>query len=401
MIMNQYRIIYRFIKSHILVFTLLLASCTEIDEYKKYIEGGEISYTGKIEEVEVHPGLNRIELMGLLKSDPKVSEVRLYWNANRDSASVTVNRSSGVDTVKFLLEQMEENVHSFSLITLDANGNKSVPVNKTGKVYGEKYILSLMNRLVRNAEVTPQGIVMVFGDAGYLNGIIGTEVSYTTNQNIEATTWIPTSNLNDTILLASYKLNTPVYYRSLYLPEPVCIDTFSTQTKKLSLTEEVTQTYLKNTGPDVLYSSWDGKRWGNLADWTVNEAIKNASGYGGYELRSGKGIISMEAGWGLPAVLNGKIYQTIELPAGNYRFEIDLNSNGTTGVKYIAVNRGTALVDFDKVTTQSLSYAEIASKEITFTLNENATVSIGFVCDLPGNGEYCKVAAVRLFRLPS
>jgi hypothetical protein len=399
--MNQYRIIYRFLKSPILILTLLIAGCTEIDDYKKYIEGGEISYTGKIEEVEVHPGLNRIELMGLLKSDPKVTDVKLYWNSNKDSASVKVNRTSGIDTVRFLLGQMEENVHSFSLVTLDAKGNKSVPVNKTGKVYGEKYILSIMNRLVRNAEVTPQGIVMIFGDASYLNGIIGTEISYTTNQNFEAKARIAASGRNDTILLADYKLNSPVYYRSLYLPEPVCIDTFYTKSKKLSLTEDVTKTYLKNTGPDVQYSGWDGKRWGNLADWTVNDAIKNASGYGGYELRSGKGIISMEAGWGLPAVLNGKIYQSVELPAGNYRFEIDLNSNGAAGVKYIAVNRGSDLVDFDKVTTQSLSYAEISAKEVLFTLNENATVSIGFVCNLPGNGEYCKVAAVRLFRLPS
>jgi len=399
--MNQYRMIYRFLKRNILILTLLFAGCTEIDDYKKYIEGGEISYTGKIEEVEVHPGLNRIELMGLLKSDPKVSEVRLYWNANHDSASLKVNRTAGIDTVRFLLEQMEENVHSFSLITLDAKGNKSVPVNKTGKVYGEKYTLSIMNRLVRNAEVTPQGIVMVFGDAGYLNGIIGTEVTFITNQNQEKKAWVAASNLNDTLLLADYKLNSPVYYQSLYLPEPVCIDTFLTRTKKLSLTEEVTRTYLKNTGPDVQYSSWDGKRWGNLSDWIVNDAIKNASGYGGYELRSGKGIISMEAGWGLPAVLNGKIYQSVELPAGNYRFEIDLNSNGAAGVKYLAVNRGSTLVDFDKVTTQSLSYAEISVKEVLFTLNENATVSIGFVCNLPGNGEYCKVSAVRLFRLPS
>lgn len=385
----------------LLVLVSGLNSCTDIDDYKKYIENGEISYTGKIEGVEVHPGYQRIELMGLLMSDPKVTAVKLYWNADKDSALVEVNRTAGVDTVRFLLGNMEENVHSFTLYTLDAKGNRSVPVNKTGKVYGQKYILSLSNRLVRHAEVNDAGLKMIFGDASYLNGIVATEVSFFDKQDQAMKMLVPASSSNDTILLANYKENSPVYYRSLYLPEPICIDTFYTREKKLSLTEEVTSTYIKNAGPDVAYSSWDGKRWGNLADWIVNDAIKNAAGYGGYELRSGKGIISMEAGWGLPAVLNGKIYQTFDLPAGNYRFEIDLNSNGSVGVKYMAVNRGTQLVDFDKVTTQSLAYAEIATGEISFTLNETSTISLGFVCNLPGNGEYCKIAAVRLFKLPS
>ncbi len=49
----------------LLVVGLVIFSCSDEDEYLKYVEGGEISYTGKIDSLKVYPGLNRVRIEGL------------------------------------------------------------------------------------------------------------------------------------------------------------------------------------------------------------------------------------------------------------------------------------------------------------------------------------------------
>lgn len=376
------------------------SACSEMDDYKDYVEGGEITYTGKIEDVEAHPGHNRILLTGLLKSDPKITAVKLYWNSKDDSLITPINRTSAVDTVRLLLENMEENVHNFTFYTVDAQGNLSIPENQTGKVYGDRYLASLNNRLIESAEMTDTGVVVNWAEAGYLDGLIATEVLYTDENDNQFSIFQDANSDEDEMILKGYKSGTTFSYRSLFMPDTMAIDTFYTSYNVQGVLAEITGQYIVNAGDPFEYSSWDGSRWGILADWITNDAIKNANGYGGYESRSGVGNISMEAGWGLPAARNGKIYQAIDLPAGNYSFEIDLGTNGSGGTKYIVAGSGNELPDFDDVPELALAYADVSLEEISFELSEPTTVAIGFVCDLPGDGEYCKISAVRLYSLP-
>lgn len=160
---------------------------------------------------------------------------------------------------------------------------------------------------------------------------------------------------------------------------------------------DVTDSYLANYEEPFEYAEWDGSRWGTLADWTSNDDIRNGNGYGGYELRNGSiGVLSMEAGWGLPPVPNGKIYQTFTLPAGFYTFEIELDANGDAGTKYMAVGEGKSLPDFEDVEDSAIAYAEVSNESLTFHLSEEMEVSLGFVCNLPGDGEYTKILKVTL-----
>src|SRR5690606_12463288 len=163
--------------------------------------------------------------------------------------------------------------------------------------------------------------------------------------------------------------------------------------------QDLTATYLKNAGTNFAYSSINGNRWGILADWTTNNAIKNASGYGGFERRSNVGFISLEAGWGLPNVTNGHIYQTVTLPAGTYTFEIGGLEQNTGGTRYMLAAEGTTLPDVSNVTYQALAFATLDVKIITFTLTEETTVSLGFAATLTGTGstgQYSKIAWVKL-----
>jgi hypothetical protein len=163
---------------------------------------------------------------------------------------------------------------------------------------------------------------------------------------------------------------------------------------------DVTADYLTNYSEPFEYSEWDGSRWGTLADWIANDDIKNKNGYGGYEWRNGSiGVLSMEAGWGYPAIPNGKIYQSFTLPPGFYTFQVELDSNGSAGTKYMVVSKGDTLPDFSNVADEAIVYTDIANQSITFNVGEETKISLGFVCNLPGNGEYVKVLKVSILSL--
>jgi hypothetical protein len=92
---------------------LIINSCTSGDEYRKFTEGGAISYTGKIDSLKLLPGRNRLEVQGLILSDPKVKELRIYWNNKKDSAVVPIVRTSGIDAVTKIIDNLEENIYNF------------------------------------------------------------------------------------------------------------------------------------------------------------------------------------------------------------------------------------------------------------------------------------------------
>jgi hypothetical protein len=406
--MNNIKIIQKKVPLlFLLVSILTFFSCEDkMDSYKKYIEGGEISYTGKIEDVVLHPGDKRILLTGLLKSDPKIEKAKVFWNGMKDSVEIDINRSAGVDTVQIMLENMSENIYNFTFFTYDGDGNSSIPVNESGAVYGDRYRLTLLDRLVKSTYNTDSGLYVMMGETSYLKNLVYSELNYIDNSDKEFTILVPPlSETNDdgvdSVFLPNYKQDSRLTTRNYFLPDSLAIDTFATDIKELVLREDITANYMLNTASPFAYSDWDGTRYGNLADWVSNDSVKNHNGYGGYILYSpGNGLISVDAGFGVPAVSNGKIYQTITLPAGDYVFEIDFQKNSVAGTKYVAAAIGDSLPDIVDVETSTLAHADIGGGVLEFSLSQTETISLGFLFDLPGDGdEHCRISEVKLYLL--
>lgn len=384
----------------------LMASCSKMDDYKKYTEGGEISYTGKLDSARIYSGKYRALLNGLFIADPKVKKCVVYWNNKADSVVIPVNRTPKVDTLKYFINNISEGVHNFIIYTYDAAGNRSIPVYKTGRVYGDRYQSTLSNRGINAGFTNELGVTALeFGGMDRLSGVFATELIYVDNTNTQRTVRIPIATTNYT--LANFKEKTSIKYRTLFLPDSLSIDTFYTAYENLYIPKfskvDITNTYLKNVGANVAYSTINsGNRWGILSDWITNDAVKNASGFGGYEKRSNVGFISLEAGWGLPNVTNGKIYQTVNLPAGNYRLEIVMNDFNTGGSRYLTVASGTTIPDIANITSSSIAFANLESKKLDFTLDQAKQVSIGFAASLTGTsstGQYAKIASVKLYAI--
>ena len=157
---------------------MILWSCSdqEYDDYKKFAEGGEINYTEKVDSLKAFSGKNRVMLQGIIDADPKITEFRVFWNDGRDSVSVPVNRSGGVDTLSVTINDIPENIYNFQVRTYDAEGNKSLVSNVTGAVYGERYQNTLYNRPVLANDLVGGLLSISYASMDLTTGVIGTEI---------------------------------------------------------------------------------------------------------------------------------------------------------------------------------------------------------------------------------
>ncbi len=210
----------------VLFFHLFIASCSKMSDYKKFVEGGEISYPGKIDSVVVFSGDGRVLIQGLFKSDPKVASCRIYWNNMHDSLEVPVTRTANTDTLRQFIT-LTENLYNFRIHTFDALGNKSVPVYATGRVYGNAYKESINNRLIlRQMADDRDNVLIAWRDIDKTLGAFATEVRYGSTTGSQKTARFPISEKESTI--PDYERGTPIEYRTLYRPDTLSIDTFYT-----------------------------------------------------------------------------------------------------------------------------------------------------------------------------
>jgi Domain of unknown function/Domain of unknown function (DUF5013) len=368
--------------SYIIGCLLLLSACRKQDDYKKYIKNGEILYTGKADSLLVHPGRNRVELSWLLIADPKVSRSKIYWNNRRDSAIIDIKRTSGVDTIRFVINNLEERAYSFEVFNFDKDGNISVRTEANGFVYGPLYEDALLSRAIGNTEMRDGNAIIPWANIDTTGGIIGMELQYTSSDHVLHDTIIRAEPEMQITTLPDYLSASNFRYRTLYLPDPLAVDTFYTTFANAGIREDLTLRYIRNAGAPFIRDAvqMPGGRFGQLKDWQYNsEAGRN----GTYDEIGGQGRLTLWI-WDNGTITNGKIYQTFTLPEGYYRFEADIsNIDNTLENTYLAVAAGNQLPDINQIST-ALGFAKIINNNnkyasAGFTLTAPTTVTVGFV----------------------
>jgi len=158
-------------------------------------------------------------------------------------------------------------------------------------------------------------------------------------------------------------------------------------------------------------------RWGNLTGWNANAAVMSHAGFGGYGSDGDGQLIDLEAGWGEPAIPNGKLYQTVTLPAGTYSVDVTWiwasilwAPDPGNGSAYVVVAPGADLPDYNNIEgNSSLYYYKFANsiakgtvQKVVFTLTQPTQVSLGFVVNYPGtaSGQGFKVSSFKLNNYP-
>lgn len=384
---------------------LALGACRKMDAFKEeYLGGGSITYAGKIDSVKAHPGDGRIMISGLLIADPKIAELRIYWNNRADSFVMPVTRTAGVDTVRAILNNMQEAVKTFTIITFDKYGNKSVEVNVAGRVYGDVYKSLLLNRTVKDAVMLGDSVNIEWNVLDASTGGLGSQVEFTDNNNAIQKLFVARTDTKTA--LKNFKPGTKFTYRTTFLPDTLAIDTFYSGYQEVGVTAEVTKLYIKNAGPNFANSDGTNERWQIPADWVTTADVRNGDGGRG-GLDNGSWLpskaLSLEAWWGMPEIPNGKIYQTFTLPAGKYSFIATAGDCSDGGTKYITIAAGNELPDIANVPSQAIVYKTIAKNsdnKLDFTLAVDTQVSIGLQGKLPAEGNFMKVFKVQLYSLP-
>lgn len=174
---------------------------------------------------------------------------------------------------------------------------------------------------------------------------------------------------------------------------------------------EVINKYLVNTGPVFKAAQRVGDRWGIVADWRVNQAVKQRTGgMGSWDQWQGN-TMSMEKWGGEPDIVNGKIEQTslIPLPAGQYYYELKYWDFQIKDKMYLVAAKGDVLPDVDKVENNPdvLGYLKISGNQSdgkgpllynAFRVPTPQIVTFGFVATFTQSDQTMKLQEMRLYR---
>lgn len=375
------------------VYILLLVfnACTSDEyDYKKYVKGGEISYAGKLDSVKIFSGKNRIKLNALMSTDPLVTSYRVYWGNKKDSVVISVQENQIANNISQIIEDLEENTYNFEIRTFDDNGNGSIPVFAIGKVYGDRYQNTIINRplVKKDLQVADNSAVVQFAPVDTTTGIIDSEVVYIDNNN-ETKSFIIPADSTYQIVLNNFDPGNTFKYRSSFKPDPTSIDIFYTDYSVIEAIVPITEApYFGNaTFPFKLLEIGTG-RYGTPTDWIHNEGALNHGGYGVYDSNSGGGIFNLVSGYGgEPNIVNGKIYQKMRLPKGTYSYTLVTQGNNYNGVNdqvYMTAALGDELPDVKdvEISSKTLGFSRISGPAktytIEFTLTEDLTnIAIG------------------------
>jgi hypothetical protein len=111
----------------VMLIAVPFSSCEDsTDLYQKWLEGGEIIYAPKVENLETFAGENRVLLRVWLLNSPNVKELSIYWNDGQDSLRVPVSPSAGLDSVDVFIPELTSKAYTFDVSTIDTYGHHSL-----------------------------------------------------------------------------------------------------------------------------------------------------------------------------------------------------------------------------------------------------------------------------------
>lgn len=201
-----------------IILGIALSSCSNMNDlHDGYLANGEITYAAKVDSVGVLPGKNRA-LLDIKINSQRIETVRIYWNSYADSTDIAINNQTG--SFAKLLDSLEENSYIFYFVSFDKFGNKSLPFEASGTVYGDRFQNGLSNKRVQVAYIVNDAMTIQW--SGAPTNAIFSELRYTDSAGHDRILPVPLDET--TTLLGDWKSG--LAYRTLFLPEPDVIDTF-------------------------------------------------------------------------------------------------------------------------------------------------------------------------------
>jgi hypothetical protein len=198
------------------------SSCKDGDEvYQDFVVPNGLIYPQKADSLRFYSGINRAILEWLAPVDPQVKSAKVFWHNYTDSLDVAMPSDSKY--VNTLIENLEEGPYTFYVVTYDDDGNKSIPVDVTGIVIGESYVLGFVNRPIASAVGNGENGQVNWSPALDMADLAYSEVRYKTNSGGTNTVRILPEELS--VACPDIKRNELFEYRSVFIPKD-CLDAF-------------------------------------------------------------------------------------------------------------------------------------------------------------------------------
>ena len=245
------KLIYKYIAC-LLILTVagFMNSCSDMNELSdRFLDDGEIVYAARVNDALVAPGEGRARIMLLIDSY-RIETVRVYWNNYADSIDIHVGNDAGLmapsllaklieineyyqyfiqlieagdlRAFEYTIENLPEGDYLFHMVSFDKFGNKSLPGELSGAVFGSNYQNGLRNRPINTLYLEETDLKVFWGTL--LTGIVGMEVTYTNTDDEVVTDTIPGTEQQS--VFANYAKD--FSYRTIFQPDILCIDSFYT-----------------------------------------------------------------------------------------------------------------------------------------------------------------------------
>src|SRR5690606_34378378 len=169
-------------------------SCDKMDDIQRqYADKEEQVYLGKVDSLQVFPGIGRAKVTWFVGSDPKIDRTVIYWNMRRDSIVKEFTRTTpGVQKDSIILENLSEGSTLFEFRNVNNEGESSLYSAVTVTAWGEEFVAGLRARKMNafDFDYVQSTYQLVLSAATPGDSVIYAEVAYTTKQGEEKTVQI-------------------------------------------------------------------------------------------------------------------------------------------------------------------------------------------------------------------
>ncbi|HMR19583.1 MAG TPA: DUF4998 domain-containing protein, partial [Sphingobacterium sp.] len=135
-----------------------------------------------------------------------------------------VQKTTGSDTVRVLLQNLIEGIQYFDIYMYDKLGHSSVKSSVPSMIYGPVYQSSLLSRTYRNIKRVGNNIEINWVPAG--DDMVRTEVRYTNTSNNPVEHVI--SGRSNQSILENVPVLGEITYRTAFLPDSTALDVIYT-----------------------------------------------------------------------------------------------------------------------------------------------------------------------------
>lgn len=216
------------------VFAMLFSCDRMNDLHDEYLKRGEITYLSRIDEVKIHPGDKRAELV-FVNKDPKAKTMTVYWRSRTDSVVYTMPDNSVGQELKVLLPDLPEDFLTFELVTTSADGDsKSLSTELSSRIYGDKYRESLNNRLIDVATYIESSNELDATWKSAFEGAVSIELKY---DGTDGETRVIELPIEERSIVYLNRFGGDLMYRTGYVPVQNALDTFYTEYDDMEFSE--------------------------------------------------------------------------------------------------------------------------------------------------------------------